>query len=540
MSHHAPPRRSARALPVALAVALALSLLGWSLVVRYAFPHGDDFLHATAGAEPGDVRTLPGWLASWSFDHGYRNGRAADAVARLVLATGRTGAAVVAVLVMVLTGLASWAWVRRAAPGTHALPLWVVLGAGVPFLTVQGAPRLTGEGILWVSGLANYALSTLAFLVAALAVSGLLPRRLTWWVLPVVVYAHLGHEVGAVATAVVTVLALLLRRPADPARWAAVGASGVGFVLLVTAPGLWRRTEETELALPLLQALSRTTVLFASMTLWWWLALGTLAVAGILLQGRRPRAVVLLAGSLAWVVLWLVQRSWPVISALCADPDTGVPTAPVALASVLGAATLVAAVLVLVVQAWGADRAYPVVSMAGAAVIAAGVPIVASVCGERAYFLPMTALVLATVCALRLLVDTARERSPGARPAAGASVLVVLALLATLVLSAGYVMRASDAAAANAAGYRTFLAQVDRARATGQGQVVVPDLAEPSWVYARGFYLRRYACDIRHFYGLPDGVVLTDSSGRERDVTEETTGCTTTWQRTLSRAPEGR
>lgn len=536
MNAHAQPRRPSGAVPAAVVTALALSVLGWALILRHFFPHGDDFLHAVAGAQPGDARTLSGWLATWSFDYTWRNGRAADAVARLMLMTGRPGVAIIGVAVMVLIGLASWMWLRSVGTVRHAVPVWAVLGVLVPFAALQTSARLTGEGVLWASGLANYALSTLVFLVAALAVSGLLSRTLTWLALPIVVYAHLGHEVASVATAVVTVLALIRQRPADPARWSVVLASGVGFVLLVSAPGLWRRTDETELALPVLQALSRTTVLFASMTLWWWAALGALAVVGVVLQGRRPRLLVLGAGALAWVTLWLVQGRWPQIMALCADPDTGVPGALVSVGVIFCAAAMVAAVLVLTVQAWGGQRAYPVVAMVSAAFVSAGVPIVASVCGERAYFLPLMALVLGTVCALRLVVGTWSARSP--RSSAGAGLVLVLILLVWLLLSSAFVLRASEAAARNEAEYRVFAAQVERARAGEETVVVVPELAEPSWLYSRGYLLRRYACDIRHFYGLPDAVVLTDADDRESHRTEMTTGCSTTWQRTLTRAAE--
>ncbi|WP_157621756.1 DUF6056 family protein [Serinicoccus hydrothermalis] len=530
-------RRPALAAAV-VAVAVLVAAGGWALVLRHGFPHGDDFLHAMAGQQPGDARTWSGWWASWHFDYSWRNGRATDAVARLVLLGGRPGAAVVGVLVMVLLGLATWPWLRLAG-GTRRSPvLWAVLGLGLPFLAVQAHSWLTGEGLLWVSGLANYPLATLAFLVAAAAVSGALGERGAWLVLPVVLYAHLGHEVSSVATLVVTVLALALRRPGrgQTGTWAAVVTSAVGFVVLASAPGLWRRTGEEDLVLPLLQALSRSTLMFASLTLGWWLVLGALAVVGAVLAGRRPAWVPLVAGMLSWVALLLVRRGWPRLADLCAEADTAVPATAVAVLVLAAAVVLVVSVLVLVVHAWGARTAYPVLALTAAAVVAAGVPIVASVCGQRAFFLPTTALVLAVACAARLVLDAAGDR--GGRAAGTARALLVLALVGTVVSATTYVAVTSTRAAGNAAAYDGLVAQVERARSTGAGEVVVPDLPEEGYAYRRAFYLPRYACDIRHFYELPDGVLLTDPERREDRATTRTTGCETTWQRTLTRAGE--
>ena len=520
-----------------LTLAVALAALGWALVLRHGFPHGDDWLHAMAGERPGDARTLRGWLATWQFDYAFRNGRAADAVARLILLGGRPGAMVVGVAVMVLTGLATWPWLRTAG---RSRPLaWGVLGLGVPFLAVQAHSWLTGEGLLWVSGMANYPVSTLAFLVAGVAVSGALPSRVTWLLLPVVAYAHLGHEVSAVATLVVTVLALGLLRPAggrSRATWAAVGTSALGFVVLATAPGLWRRTTEEDLVLPLLQALSRTTLMFASLSLAWWLALGVLAVVGARLAGRAPRWSAVVPGVAAWVLLLLARRRWPRLADLCADADTAVPATLLSLAVVAAAAVLVVSVLVLVVHAWGAVAAYPVLALTAAGVVSAGVPIVASVCGQRAFFLPVTALVLAVACALRLVLGALAVRGP--RQVRLADALTAAAVVATLVSAAGYVTVTSQRAARNAEVYDGFVVQVEEARATGAGEVVVPELPEEGYAYRRAFYLPRYACDLRLFYGLPDGVVLTDEQRREDRTTDTTTGCETTWQRTLTRAEE--
>ncbi|OLT19226.1 hypothetical protein BJF80_13095 [Serinicoccus sp. CUA-874] len=212
---------------VAVVVAVLAAGCGWALVLRHGFPHGDDVLHAMAGQRPGDVRTVEGWLASWHFDYSWRNGRAADAVARLILLGGRPGAAVVGTLVMVLMGLATWPWLRMAGGSRRLVASWAALGLALPFLAVQAHSWLTGEGLLWVSGLANYPLATLSFLVAAAAVSGALRGRGAWLALPVVLYAHIGHEVSAVATLVVTLLALALRRPGRGQRgtWAAVVVS---------------------------------------------------------------------------------------------------------------------------------------------------------------------------------------------------------------------------------------------------------------------------------------------------------------------------
>ncbi|WP_299518710.1 DUF6056 family protein [uncultured Serinicoccus sp.] len=533
------PVVSSRSAAVVLVLAVALAAVGWGLVLRHGFPAGDDWLHAMAGEQPGDARTLRGWLATWQFDYTYRNGRAADAAARLVLLGGRPGALVVGVALMVLTGIATWPWLRMVAPHRTRPLVWAVLGLGVPFLAVQAHSWLTGEGLLWVSGMANYPLSTLAFLVAGAAVSGALPPRVTWLVLPVVVYAHLGHEVSAVATLVVTVLALALRRPAGGrarSTWAAVGASALGFVVLATAPGLWRRTTEEDLALPLLQALSRTTLMFASLTLGWWLALGVLAVVAVRLSGRAPRRVAVVAGAAAWVLLLVARRRWPRLADLCADPDTAVPASLLALAVVAAAVVLVVSVLVLVVDAWGAVAAYPVVALAAAGVVSAGVPIVASVCGQRAFFLPVTALVLAVACALRLVLGALA--GAGARQARAADVLTAATLAATLVAATAYVAVTSQHAARNADAYDTFVSDVEAARVAGAGEVVVPELPEEGYAYRRAFYLLRYACDLRQFYDLPDGVVLTDTERREDRTTDTTTGCETTWQRTLTRAAE--
>jgi|GEM_PF-4308397 len=525
---------------VALALAVGLAALGWALVLRHGFPHGDDLLHAMAGEEPGDARTLRGWLETWRFDYAYRNGRAADAVARLILLGGRPGALVVGVLVMVLAGIATWPWLRMAGPGRGRRALWGALGLGVPFLAVQAHSWLTGEGLLWVSGLANYPLATLAFLVAGAAVSGALPPRLTWAVLPVVLYAHIGHEMSAVATLVVTALALGLRRPGDgrprAAQWAAILTSVVGFAVLATAPGLWRRTAEEDLALPLLQALSRTTLLFASLSLGWWLALGGLALLGARLAGRAPRWGTASLGAAAWLLLLLARRRWPRIADLCAEADTAVPATLLALAVIAAAAVLVVSVLGLVVHAWGALATYPVLALSLAGVLSAGVPIVASVCGQRAFFLPVTALVLAVACALRLVLEALGRT--GDRGQRLARTLTVLAAVATLVSAAAYVTLTSERAARNAAAYDTFVASVEAARTAGEGVVVVPDLPEEGYAYRRAYFLGRYGCDLRYFYDLPDGVVLTDVERRESETTDRTTGCETTWQRTLTRAAE--
>lgn len=530
---------TSRPVSLALVLAVALAALGWALVLRHGFPHGDDLLHAMAGDEPGDARTLRGWLETWRFDYTYRNGRAADAVARLILLGGRPGALVVGVLVMVLAGIATWPWLRTAAPDRSRQLLWGVLGLGVPFLAVQAHAWLTGEGLLWVSGLANYPLATLAFLVAGAAVSGALSPRATWAVLPVVLYAHIGHEMSAVATLVVTALALGLRRPPGGrpgATWAAILTSVVGFAVLATAPGLWRRTAEEDLALPLLQALSRTTLLFASLSLGWWLALGALALLGARLAGRAPRWGTTLLGAAAWLLLLLARRRWPRIADLCAEADTAIPATLLALAVIAAAAVLVVSVLVLVVHAWGALAAYPVLALSLAGVLSAGVPIVASVCGQRAFFLPVTALVLAVACALRLVLDALGRT--GDRGQRLARTLTVLAVVASLVSAAAYVTLTSERAARNAAAYDTFVASVEAARTAGEGVVVVPDLPEEGYAYRRAYFLGRYGCDLRYFYDLPDGVVLTDVERRESETTERTTGCETTWQRTLTRAAE--
>ncbi|KUG55686.1 hypothetical protein AVL62_05165 [Serinicoccus chungangensis] len=533
------PATSARSAAVVLVLAVALAAVGWALVLRHGFPHGDDWLHAMAGEQPGDARTVRGWLATWQFDYTYRNGRAADAAARLVLLGGRPGALVVGVAIMVLSGLATWPWLRMTgAPRTRPL-VRAVIGLGVPFLAVQAHSWLTGEGLLWVSGMANYPLATLAFLVAGAAVSGALPPRVTWLALPVVVYAHLGHEVSAVATLVVTVLALALRRPAGGrarSTWAAIVASALGFAVLATAPGLWRRTAQEDLALPLLQALSRTTLMFASLTLGWWLALGVLALLAVRLSGRAPRRVALVAAAASWLLLLLARRRWPRLADLCADADTAVPATLLALAVVAAAVVLVVGVLVLVVDAWGAAAAYPVLALTAAGVVSAGVPIVASVCGQRAFFLPVTALVLAVACALLLVLGALADGGPCTARAARA--LTAATLAATLVAAAGYVAVTSQHAARNAAAYDTFVAEVEAARTAGAGEVVVPELPEEGYAYRRAFYLLRYACDLRRFYDLPDGVVLTDAERREDRTTDTTTGCETTWQRTLSRAAE--
>ncbi|WP_149814545.1 DUF6056 family protein [Serinicoccus marinus] len=521
---------------VAVVVAVLAAGCGWALVLRHGFPHGDDVLHAMAGQQPGDVRTVSGWLASWRFDYSWRNGRAADAVARLILLGGRPGAAVVGALVMVFMGLATWPWLRMAGGSRRLVASWAALGLALPFLAVQAHSWLTGEGLLWVSGLANYPLATLSFLVAAAAVSGALGGRGAWLALPVVLYAHIGHEVSAVATLVATLLALALRRPGRGQRgtWAAVVVSLAGFAVLATAPGLWRRTTEEDLVLPLLQALARTTLMFASLTLGWWLVLGTLAVVGAVLAGRGTRWVAVVAGLAAWVALWLVRRRWPRLADLCADADTAVPATALAVLTIGAAAVLVVSVLDLTVHAWGARAAYPVLALTGAAVVAAGVPIVASVCGQRAFFLPTTALVLAAGCALRLVLGALADR--GVRGERAARSLLVLGVLGAVVSAGAYVAVTSSRAARNAAAYDAFVTEVEAARSAGSGEVVVPELPEEGYAYRRAFYLARYACDLRHFHDLPDGVLLTDPERREDRATTRTTGCETTWQRTLSRA----
>lgn len=197
---------------------------------------------------------------------------------------------------------------------------------------------------------------------------------------------------------------------------------------------------------------------------------------------------------------------------------------------------LVVSVLGLVVHAWGALAAYPVLALSLAGVLSAGVPIVASVCGQRAFFLPVTALVLAVACALRLVLEALGRT--GDRGQRLARTLTVLAAVATLVSAAAYVTLTSERAARNAAAYDTFVASVEAARTAGEGVVVVPDLPEEGYAYRRAYFLGRYGCDLRYFYDLPDGVVLTDVERRESETTERTTGCETTWQRTLTRAAE--
>lgn len=493
-----------------------VSLMAWWWLHRYWFMAGDDYLHVEVG---GDARGRFGAEDLWNSlvtDWTERNGRLADVAVRLVLRPGPEFYAWCAPVLMTLLGLSiGWAItrVRRAA---HTVWPWAAGLLALPTV-LWISPPLNGDAVLWASGALNYVLPTTLVIVgvgifAHVAHGGRLSWAMTPFAVVAVVLGDALTETSALALLFVVITAGVTLRRAMPAQgWVVVAAEMVAFVVHMTAPGLWSRAGAVSDASdgPLVEKLVHGVALGAAV-LWQrvpylWLALLVAMVLLARTSGIGRSRQWLGWGAVAGVSAFMAVAAVHYTRRTVAIAATGLPPTEVRWQDWLLTGILTVMVVAVAATLWSAR---PHVGMAplllwvalwGSCAFNFG----SGSIGARGFF---PAIVLLLV----LLLALAAGHSGPTTDTVVSSVVLAAMVVPTFV----WFDQTRVQLIANERFVREHVVPLlEEAAASGRadGTITVPNVLPYPYVsYGAPFLVPRYASDLRHYYGIDEGVKLVN------------------------------
>lgn len=235
----------------------------WGCLWRLPLLNGDDRLFANASNLSHGRQTWAGITTMVDKTWNTFNGRLADGLGAAWFGFGLGGARVLMALGYVLFAFLVWVYATRLGPkdeGDYAQlspwRTWVrrdllaqLLASAIPFMLIGFHFHLSGDAVFSMAVVWNYLFSLnlvlLAFYPLARAARGGFSWRWQLAAAPLIVLAMVMHEMTSVAALglVAGLLAFCPRLLTRPVTWVSLAATGYGFYLKVTAPGLWERIE---------------------------------------------------------------------------------------------------------------------------------------------------------------------------------------------------------------------------------------------------------------------------------------------------------
>ncbi|MEP7160843.1 MAG: DUF6056 family protein, partial [Dermatophilaceae bacterium] len=454
----------------------------WLLVFRSWLVQGDDYLNAAMAGRP-DARTSwsQWWLGYWT-DVTSVNGRATDALVRLLMAPGPWCWRLLGPVLFTVVAMLLWWWAVRgrlsSANGSdrasrRAVVALAALGATWVLVALAVCPPLGGDVLFWMSSTVSYVVPTALTVAVGMRLSAHVRGERTRRGQCVatgaaIMAAHLLHEVSSFTTvALVGATWLLAGSGARDRRLRAwTVTSIVGFALQMLAPGFWARfsTFRAGGSEPSASPVARGLDMIGHGVLTWYAVCGPILV--VLLALWLPRLVHAVREGRA--------DGWASPQGTSAR-DSG--DIILALAGVFGASAL---------------------------------PILLGLGTVRAFLPAAIWLMAAVFVTLGSILLPARSGQLGA-PNAGvvARGIAVAAAAAAFVVSAPMAVAVASDMSANAERWAPTAAQLEQARRGERRDVHMPaGFPYPEYLYARAFDQRTYEQFMRVYYGLPDGVTL--------------------------------
>lgn len=273
------------------------------LLSRFAFLQGDDFLHTSITPQPYGRFNISAWFHEWKIDYTLRNGRTADALARLWLRPGIKGARLILSIVLTTFFFASFQLLnslRKVKLNTinyiTSLSALLAIFSLVLFTDQQYYANVIG----WISGSANYLLPTALLLVGIrpsyLWLMGLnlsyLQVALSIMSIILAQISHEQHELSVLIYWFAFIVIVLIKKLGLPTIFKVqiIVSFIVGFIHLL-APGIWIRLNVVSLASAEVNGFQKYLLNFST------------AVQGFL-WFQRYLFLLLLP-----LVLWLIRRS---------------------------------------------------------------------------------------------------------------------------------------------------------------------------------------------------------------------------------------
>lgn len=503
---------------LAVAFVFTLQLACWLLLYRWLLFTGDDFLHTGAPRRLHGQMTAGEILQSYMRDYTQINGRAADAVARVVMQSGVTGWQIAGPVVITVTSAIAYLLIRGDTTRRSTVSrVWLaVTTAGVPLMLLTLRPALGGQVYFWISAAVGYLVGTLLLLAAG---SFYLVAHRSTPSTPVLagaatlmVITHLFHETASVGLLLMGVVFWVyhpFRQVDRRILWVSI-ASLAGFLANLLSPGSLARLlmatgSETPDAVGLPERIVRGATMLLTLV---WPALLIIAVAAGLIALRRRS-----------VTGWALTGVGAAAGALGAGRALrGVSVRDVQGVDLLGPwllAGFLALAAMLVLTERQAVQYTTVHLLAGTAGCAA-IPVVMGTL-ERGHF---PAATLAYFTALSLLsdavrsVDGARETGrAGGRTRAVVLAAVAVPIVVVLPFTALHTYRATKA---NHDVWAVTERQIDDAVHGRRSTVEFPDarhMPAPEYVYSNAYLMRRYEPMIRSYYGLGADVKVTVRRG---------------------------
>ena len=496
--------------PSRLPIALLIlgSALAWWWLHRSWFLSGDDYLFI---ADPGSTRgafSARYWWDSLQNDWMRRNGRLADGVLRLVLRPGPWFYPLFGPALLTAAGIAMAVTAHLAARARSTqVWMWIASLSLIP-LVCWVIPGTTGDVILWTAAAVNYVLP-LALLVGSIGLFLLLldGRNIRWPLVAagavMVALTDLLQETTSWSMMLVAVAVLALRRGRLTARlWLLTATALVTFVVHLTAPGLWARSDlivdsghhgflETALrgvAASGAQLVSRTQII--------WLALAAMVAVQGLRSSRPTRERVPLVAAAGATGLLVITNTWYSHRVpISADSDPSLTAVLLAAAPLMLAFLCVGVAFLVTHRSQGPAPLLLWVGLVGSCVLT----FASGSTGPRVHFIPTTLLLLILV----VLVAPAVGRLAPAQS-------VALAILLTTVPGALWFDEARLAAAANQRFVSSQIVAPLEAAARGEAtSVTIPrSLPRPAFAYRAAFLLDRYETPLRIYYDIPDDIPI--------------------------------
>lgn len=491
-------------LPIALLI--LGSALAWWWLHRSWFLSGDDYLFI---ADPGSTRgafSARYWWDSLQNDWMRRNGRLADGVLRLVLRPGPWFYPLFGPVLLTAAGIAMSGTAHLAARARSTqVWMWVASLSLIP-LVCWVIPGTTGDVILWTASAVNYVLP-LALLVGSISLFLLLldGRSIRWPLVAagavMVALTDLLQETTSWSMMLVAVAVLALRRGRLTARlWLLTATALVTFVVHLTAPGLWARSDlivdsgHSGFLETALRGVASSGAHLASETQLLWLGLAALlAVIGLRATTTSPERVALLTAAASTAGLVLVN-AWH-SARIPASGHSGLTSVLLTAGATMLAFLCVAIAFLVAHRQLGPGPLLLWVGLVGSCVLT----FASGSTTPRVHFIPTTLLLLILV----VLVAPAVGRLAPAQS-------VALAILLTTVPGALWFDEARLAAAAN----QRFVSSqiVAPLEAAGRGEatsVTIPrSLPRPAFAYRAAFLLDRYGTPLRIYYDIPDDIPI--------------------------------
>lgn len=499
---------------------LALNLIGWVMLYRHVLFTGDDFNHVARGGHPGGRMSAGDIWQSYVTDYTEVNGRAADAIARIILQNDVHTWQLLGPLVLTAIPACIWMWATTGRAWEFrqrsALPV-LLLSASIPFVLLAVRPVVGGQAIFWVTAAIGYFGAVLLTLASGLYFAAALdhPVHPGWGAavaLPIML-THLFHETSSFALMAMIVAFWVLggRRVRTVQNLVLTALSAAAFLANALSPGALSRFSRYDSSpttggyVEYLAGFERGS--FVLLNLAW---PGLLLVAATTAVGMATRRTASGVALLAGVSLLL---GWNAVRSIRADNDAEI-YAPSGIDRLLP--YLFVGVLALLF--WHCLSAIPThgrapVLLLAATVGAAAIP-VALGAWDRGH---VPAAVFAYAFAIAVAVPTFTQawehgRRPGTVLIAG---LIGGAVLVTAVTTGLTTYRGLEA---NAREWNASMRQIEEAKEGAQHTVNLPRAARmpaPSLVYHNAWSTSRFEY-IRDYYEIPPNVKIQHTPTRSR------------------------